>query len=376
MATPRFSKPRLPSHYYIWHEPPDDAGDEVLHFVSERRRLKLKGHSFREFVEKLVPLLDGRRSLEEIERELTDYFNPQDIAECLKVLEENNLIEDGDNGLTEEATRRLAPQLNLFHETGGPTAEMQRRLGKATVAIIGLGGAGAMAALSLAAAGVGTLRCVDALPVSESDIYLSGVFQPQDVGIARGVTIRRLLESSAPQATLQVYDTPLEEECDLRKVVDGSTFVVCCLDIGQSNLIFKLNRVCMASRIPWTSCTLSGVEVILGPTVYPFEGPCYMCYRMRAVACAGNPEDAFALERYLDRHKQDDTGRRENLVFGAGIAAHLVGIEALKELSGLAEPSAKGKIIVFDLLTCTLSKHTVLRKPWCPACFSVEEGNA
>lgn len=376
MSTLPFSKPRLPSHYYVWHEPPDDAGDEVLHFVSERRRLKLKGHSFREFVERVVPLLDGRRSLEEIEREVADCFRPEDLAACLNLLRENNLIEDGDNGLTEEAARRLAPQLNLFHEAGGQTAELQKRLGQATVSVVGLGGAGAAAALSLAAAGVGRLRCVDALPVTEADLYLSGVFRPQDLGLTRGAAVGRLMAASAPQVALRVHDAPLDAEDHLRAAVEGSAFVVCCLDAGLSNLIFKLNRVCLASRIPWTSCALSGAEVVLGPTVHPFEGPCYMCYRMRAVACAGNPEDAFAFERYLDRRKQDDSGRRENLVFGAGLAASLVGIEALKEVSGLAEPSAKGKIVVFNLLTCTLSKHTVLRKPWCPACFAKGDGDA
>ena len=44
-----FRKPLLPSHYSVWFEPPDEAGDEVLHIVSERRSLKLKGCAFREF---------------------------------------------------------------------------------------------------------------------------------------------------------------------------------------------------------------------------------------------------------------------------------------------------------------------------------------
>ena len=94
-----------------------------------------------------------------------------------------------------------------------------------------------------------------------------------------------------------------------------------------------------------------------------------MCYRMRAVACCANPEDAFAFERHLDRRKQEDSGRRENLLFGAGIAANLLGLETLKELTGIAEPSALGRVVIFNLLDLTLSRHIVLRKPWCPACF-------
>jgi bacteriocin biosynthesis cyclodehydratase domain-containing protein len=90
---------------------------------------------------------------------------------------------------------------------------------------------------------------------------------------------------------------------------------------------------------------------------------------MRAVACSVNPEDAFAYERYLDHRKHDDSGTRENLAFGVGIAANMVGLEALKELTNIGQPSAVGRIVVFDLLELTCSRHVVLRKPWCPACF-------
>jgi hypothetical protein len=90
---------------------------------------------------------------------------------------------------------------------------------------------------------------------------------------------------------------------------------------------------------------------------------------MRAVACAGNPEDEFAYERFLDQRKQDDSGRRENVVFGSGLMSNWLGLEAFKELTGISAPAALGAIVVFDLLTMESTKHVVLRKPWCPACF-------
>jgi adenylyltransferase/sulfurtransferase len=106
--------------------------------------------------------------------------------------------------------------------------------------------------------------------------------------------------------------------------------------------------------------------------VYPFQTACYLCYKMRSVACAGNPEDSFAFEQFLDRRKRDDSGCRENLVFAAGIAANVLGLEVLKELSGILSPSTRGSIVVVDLLELRVSRHVVLRKPWCPACFRVE----
>ena len=98
-----------------------------------------------------------------------------------------------------------------------------------------------------------------------------------------------------------------------------------------------------------------------------------MCYRMRVVAAAANPEEAFAFERYLDRRKTEDIGRRENLVFGAGIAANILGLETMKELTGLAAPTLVGRLLAVSLADLRIEKHTVLRKPWCPVCFEKQQ---
>ena len=90
---------------------------------------------------------------------------------------------------------------------------------------------------------------------------------------------------------------------------------------------------------------------------------------MRVVACAGNPEEAFAYERYLDRRRSDDSGRRENLVFSAGIAGNLLASEVVKELTGLGEPSLVGRVLTLQLTDLSVARHTVLRKPGCPACM-------
>jgi ribosomal protein S12 methylthiotransferase accessory factor len=185
--------------------------------------------------------------------------------------------------------------------------------------------------------------------------------------------VTRAIKERAPQVKVEAHDKPAENEDEIRALVEDADFVICCVNAGQSDLILKLNRVCLAAGIRWTSCALSGAEIILGPTVHPFDGPCYLCYRMRVVACSRNPEDALAHKRYLDQRQQDDTGTRENLVFGVGMAANLVGLEALKELTTFAEPSATGRIVIFNLLDLTSSTHVLLRKPWCTACFREQQ---
>lgn len=365
--------PLLPTHFSVWFDPPDEAGDEVLHFVSERRSLKLKGRSFREFHQRVIPMLNGRHSIEEIETATADIFPADELRDALEVLANQGIVVDGPKeSVSSEIAERMAPQLNLFHDLA-PGLALQDRLAAATVAILGLSGAGAGIALSLAAAGVGTIRCVDPLTMAPSDVYLAPFIGVPAVGAGRAETIAALVKQAAPQVQVVADDRKLKSEEDLRAAIEGADIVVCCLDAGQSNLSYKLNRVCLAARKNWIACSLAGAEIIVGPAMHPGNGPCYLCYRMRTVACAGNPDDAFAYERFLDRRKRDDSSRRENFVFGAGLAANFIGMEIVKELTGLAEPSLVGRILTVRLTDLAVEKHSVLQKPWCPACFGNPE---
>jgi adenylyltransferase/sulfurtransferase len=366
-------KPLLPSHYSVWFDPPDEAGDEVLHFVSERRSLKLKGRSFREFHQRVIPMLNGEHTIEEIETATADMFPADELREALGVLADQGILVDvADHAVAPEIAERLAPQLNLFHDLA-PGLPLQDKLARATVAVLGLSGVGARIALSLAAAGVGTIRCIDSLAVAPSDVYLAPFTGMPAIGTSRAETVSALVQRAAPQVQVVTDNRSLESEEEIRAAIAGVDIVACCLDAGQSNLIYKLNRVCLAMPMRWIAGSLNGVEIVAGPAMHPGTGPCYLCYRMRAVACTGNPDDAFAYERFLDRRKRDDSQRRENLVFGAGLAANLIGMEIFKELTGLAEPSLVGRILTVRLTDLAIEKHLVLRKPWCPACFAAPE---
>src|ERR1044072_1236314 len=170
MSTPTFNRPRLPTHYYIWSEPPDQSGDEVLRFASAQRRIKLKGHSFREFEQYVIPLLDGRHTFQEIAETVADVFDAEDLAAGLRILAEHRLLTDTDERTPQsEPPESLAPQLNFFHEMNIDPEEIRSLLSRATVTVFGLGGAGAGAALALAAARVGHLRLVDSMPVGGAD---------------------------------------------------------------------------------------------------------------------------------------------------------------------------------------------------------------
>jgi molybdopterin-synthase adenylyltransferase len=362
---------RIPTHYYVYCDPPDKAGDEVLNFISSNRRVKLKGYSFREFVQRVVPLLDGHRSVAEIHSEVSDLFAAEDLNACLDLLSENALLEDVSSwNLDEAAQERLRPQLNLFHDLSPRPWEIQQRLQNAKVTLFGLTGPGVSAARSLAAAGLGTLSCIDDAVVGPADLYFSPEFQPLDCGVLRCEALKRHLAAEGTAGTIQTVTAPMTDDTAIEQAISGSDFVVNCLDEGNISLVYKLNRACLRSKIAWISIASSGFEIVLGPTVDPGETACYMCYRMRMIACADNPEANFDFESFLDRHKSDDSSRRTNLVFGSSIAGHLAGMEVLKALCLPQLLVTRGRIQVIDLRDFSSVTHVVLRKPWCPACLA------
>ena len=371
MPIDRSQRLRIPSHYYVYCDPPDKAGEEVLHFISPNRRIKLKGHSFREFVQHVMPMLDGRHSFPEIHTEVSDLFAEDDLAAALDLLADNGLLEVPSFWKLDEARQaRLRPQLNLFHDLSRQPWELQERLERTTVAVVGLTGAGVACARSLAAAGLGTLRCVDDGVVAPPDLYFSPEFQPPECGAPRCGALERHLASEGTTVTVQSVTASLTDDRMVEQAVTGSDFIVNCLDEGNLSLVYKLNRACLRSHIPWTSASSLGFEVVVGPTVYPGETACYMCYRMRLVAGTDNPEASFDFESFLDRRKADDSGRSANLVFGPAIAGQLAGIEAVKAVCLPDALATRGRIQVVDLRDFTSVRHVVLRKPWCPACLA------
>ena len=201
-----------------------------------------------------------------------------------------------------------------------------------------------------------------------TDSHLNPFFVPSEVGQNRAEVVRSKILEHFPRAEALAVADPVASDADALQIIDGADLVVCCVDAGMSTHSYIVNRACLKACIPSTSCAVSGFEGIIGPTVVPHETACYLCYKMRAVACTANPLDELAHMRRLDRQKQDNSHRRENHAFSVGAIGSLMGLEAVKCLTGIAEPSALGRIVVLDFLTLASRTHTILRMPWCPAC--------
>jgi bacteriocin biosynthesis cyclodehydratase domain-containing protein len=359
-------KPLLPKHYRVRVEDGGDGGRLV--FTSENRRVFIAGQSLGLFAERVLPLLDGRRTLAEIQDLVAADFGASAVERAVSLLERHRIVEDAERAaIPPEVHERLEPEINYFREVSPDPARAVDRLADATVAIVGLGAFGAVAAAALAAANVGHLLLVDGAAVSPSDPFLAQIFGLDDVGRPRTDVIRDRIRALNPAAAVEAIAGGLSSEDEVATVVRGADFVLGCLDPGLSSITLMLNRACLAQRISWTSGRVSAFDGIVGPTVIPYETACYLCYEQRAVACNEDSPGTLAELAQFREMRTDTSRHRENLAFGAGIVGHLLALEAFRTLIAERPPRA-GRILTVDFATSLTKEHLVLRKPWCPAC--------
>ena len=240
---------------------------------------------------------------------------------------------------SDDEIERYARHLVLA-EIGGPG---QQRLKAARVAIVGLGGVGAPAALYLAAAGVGGLRLIDDDTVALSNLQRQIVFAEADVGAAKveagaarlGALNAHVEVETAPERLTPDTAAWLLDGCDL--ALDGT---------DDFETRFATNAACVAAGIPLVSGALGRWSGQVGV----FEGrPCYRCL------VPETPPDA-------------ETCARVGVVGAlAGVVGTMAALEAIKRITGAGEPLS-GRLLLYDGLAGTARTVAVAADPACPVC--------
>jgi molybdopterin-synthase adenylyltransferase len=240
---------------------------------------------------------------------------------------------------SEDEIERYARQLVLA-EVGGPG---QQRLKAARVALIGLGGVGGPAALSLAAAGVGTLVLVDDDRVALSNLQRQWLFSTADLERPKVEAGAERLRALNPHVSIEARAERLTE-ATAEALIAGCDVVIDGTDDFQTR--FAVNAACMACGVPLVSAALgrwSGQVAV-------FESrPCYRCMVAEA------PPDA-------------ETCARVGVVGAlAAVVGSVAALEAIKIIAGAGEP-LRGRMMLFDGLGGAARVSRVLADPVCPVC--------
>ena len=240
---------------------------------------------------------------------------------------------------SEDEIGRYARHLVLA-EVGGPG---QQRLKAARVAVVGLGGVGAPAALYLAAAGVGTLRLIDDDTVGLSNLQRQIAFAGSDIGRPKVEAGEESLSALNPHIRIESRPERLTHQ-NAVALLEGSAVVIDGTDDFATR--FAVSDACLALDIPLVSGALGRWTGQVGV----FRGrPCYRCLVPEA------PPDA-------------ETCARVGVIGAlAGVVGSMAALEAIKMLAGAGAP-LMGRLLLYDGLAGTARAVAVSADPACPAC--------
>src|SRR6188474_280165 len=110
---------------------------------------------------RLLAAIDGTNTREA----LIEEFGAEEVGDLLAQLEELGVVEDGadDDLIADHVFERFDRQLRYFGDvtTGPPPSQIQEKLAKSRIAVLGVGGLGGWSALNLACVGVGEMLLLD-----------------------------------------------------------------------------------------------------------------------------------------------------------------------------------------------------------------------
>jgi molybdopterin/thiamine biosynthesis adenylyltransferase len=333
-------RPRLKTTTEVFSSP---GGDICLLRPSADADLVLEGAGERG--RELVARLDGQSS----RAALVEEFGADRVDELLDLLVGEGLVEDAGAylALTEAERGRYDRQLRYFADVapdGMSAPDCQLRLRAARVLVLGVGGLGSWAALSLACCGVGELTVVDGDAVELSNLNRQILFAASDVGRPKVHAAADALRRFNPETALEARRRRLGSADDVAEVVEGCDFVVETADWPLYELPRWVDRACRARGIPHITAAQHPPLVRVGPMRIPGRSPCLACVEQADRA-------RFPLAGELEAFRAARERPSPTLGTASGLIGTLIATEVVHHLTGAHRPCTLNRSLVFDLAT-------------------------
>lgn len=339
-------RPRVKEFYDVVPE----AADRYQIRSSEMTAV-LTGVTVKEIFSRVLPLLDGSNTFDEIVEKLGPELTADQVKLILAKLGKSGIIEDTAQYLSSsfapeelEQYRRQMIFFDLMAEAGSPV-DYQENLKKAHVAVIGSGELAASLAKQLARIGIGRVFGANMDP----DRW-SGDINPF---ISFGVGA---IDQEDHQALEEAF---ADERPDL---------LVIAVDRPEPGLVERINELSQNFGIPLLQCQTNGTEGTVGPFVIPQQTACLNCHNLRVTRNLDHYQEYRAWEKWV---KSDGKHKRALSMFlppFTDLVANMAAVEVFKHVSDVYEAETYGKFITVNAITFEVITHQVLRLPRCPSC--------
>jgi molybdopterin/thiamine biosynthesis adenylyltransferase len=236
---------------------------------------------------RLLKLMDGSRTRSEIVTAMTSEHPSLDeraVLEAIDALVVQGFVEDAGapvpSDLDVDELERYERSRHYFawieRQPRPSPWDVQCRLKRARVCVLGVGGAGSAVAASLVATGIGTVTCVDHDTVSVSNLNRTLLYREGDVGQKKvDVAVRRLRELNH-HVDVRGVDRTITCSEDIDDLMVDQDLVVLCADEPRDRIGHWTNDAALRTGIPWQMCLYVGPMVVTG-IFLPGRTACWEC---------------------------------------------------------------------------------------------------
>ncbi|HEX4807349.1 MAG TPA: TOMM precursor leader peptide-binding protein [Bryobacteraceae bacterium] len=346
----------------------------ALHLKSPGQSAEIRGSVVHSLIPKLLPLLDGTRTLEQVKGELGSTFPAQSIEQIVSVLEKKGLVREVESVPPELASDdlwQLETMARYFGTSGSRYATLVA-LRKAHIGILNSGPVAPLLISALAKFGVRQITLIAPDTVRKLEAQQCRVLDGADAGRRWSDVLSDETRVAGSRTRVTTVSARPEDVGDWGKEIEGMNMMVALV---QGPILFypwleKLNLAAVSQKIPWTSVALLDGDVVhVGPTIRPRVTACYKCYELRYKSHLPyvDRHDAFAAHV----HRLD-----QPLDFGlappvADILAGFAAMEVVRAISPDSTPVTSGRLMTFSLSEFKTELHPVLKLPRCSHCSSV-----
>lgn len=321
---------------------------------------------------RLLELMDGTRSPDDVVRDMLSersYLDEPGVRDAMGMLMESGYIEDAAAGVPDtlgaEELDRYRRNNEFFNciDTIPRTLryELQNKLKSSSVTVIGMGGVGSNAAMSLTAAGIGSIRCVDFDTIEASNLTRQLLYDESDIGHSKVAAAVRHLRGMNRHTLVEGMELEVLSEADAVRCLDGTDFALLCTDHPREAVDFLVNDTASQLGIPWSVCSYNGPLVCTG-VIIPRKTPCYRCFTHLHPSpwAPGSDSGVKTIE--------GSSGVMGVIAPTAAIAGHLAALEVIYYLTGMRVQTA-GRIWYRNMFAYD-QMYSVELEFWedCPAC--------
>ncbi len=248
--------------------------------------------------------------------------------------------------LSDEESSRYARHI-VMKEVG---REGQLKLKNSVVTVVGAGGLGSPILLYLAAAGVGTIRIVDADVVDESNLQRQVIHSTDNLNNAKVESAKKRMLSLNPWIEVISFQERLTED-NADRILMNSKIIVDAVDNIETRYI--INKVALRNNIPMVHGAVGRVEGEISVFNYK-SGPCYRCF-------LPEPPQPGVLK----------TGAEDGILgVLPGVIGSLQANEVIKILLGI-DSICSGMILIFDSMSLQMNKFEIQRRGDCIDCGGI-----